>query len=651
MDTQKDSVAAGAAGSEDTITDPFFYLKRQDGTTSAENNKVLLSNMGKYVDAGSIKRLLKKHDLDFVRVKKSPQWKHALITFKNEEDRRAAIDILNGLTFKGRALSAKESKPSADPFVKRTAEMREQRAGAPVNKRAKQEAQTPAVDLQTDVPPLEQVATQTCPLWKDTYERQLVKKRRKVVDVFQKMIPKFHKAKCEAQWLTDRLAIAGVPCPILDTVPSPIVDGYRTKCEFSIGTGPEREVNMVGFRVGAYMDGSITVVPPTLCPNVSDTTKAIVTEIQTFLKDSPWSHYNKLTHEGHWRQLLVRETSLGERMAVLFVQARDADAVTLRAETERLREFLSATKLKALGINAAALQVDNSVACSDPARPDPILVAGKELIVNEKLLGCDFRISPDAFFQVNIPAAEKLFTLAREWCKLEGKGNELLLDICCGTGTIGLTMAKHVKSVIGVEMCVPAVEDAKLNAVRNGVTNATYFAGKAEDVMPDLLTGLDGEEEVVGIVDPPRAGLHQSVIHAIRRCTKLERLVYVSCSLKGASQNIVDLCRPTSKRYRGEPFQLIKAVPVDMFPHTDHCEVLLYLSRSPDVAKEHQEAFAEEPEKYRHRRAQQQQEQEGGDSDAEGDDDGKQKESETETTVASSAQASPASAGWSCTVS
>lgn len=194
-----------------------------------------------------------------------------------------------------------------------------------------------------------------------------------------------------------------------------------------------------------------------------------------------------------------------------------------------------------------------------------------------------------------------------------------LLDICCGTGTIGILLAKSVQRVIGVDICPEAIDNARRNATLNGVTNCTYMAAKAEDVIRDVMStyvdsvpagggaaaaaavdtsgggraststedaeglgsGSGTHGNVVAVVDPPRAGLHKDVVQHIRRHDGIGHLIYISCSLGGARSNIVDFCRATSKKYRGRPFVVKRVIPVDLFPHTDHCEAVLVLEREP----------------------------------------------------------------------
>ncbi|ESO12077.1 hypothetical protein HELRODRAFT_187790 [Helobdella robusta] len=199
------------------------------------------------------------------------------------------------------------------------------------------------------------------------------------------------------------------------------------------------------------------------------------------------------------------------------------------------------------------------------------------MYISETLLGLSFRISPLSFFQVNTPAAEILYSNVKQMCKLHE--DVVLLDLCCGTGTIGLCMANDVNKVIGVEFNEQAIEDAKANAQINGITNADFICGKVENVLISVLKAVKETDEVVVVVDPPRAGLHTDVIRAIRKTACISRIVYVACKLSAVSTNIADLTRQTSKRFDGKPFRLMEAMVVDMFPHTELYETVLLIER------------------------------------------------------------------------
>jgi tRNA (uracil-5-)-methyltransferase len=251
-----------------------------------------------------------------------------------------------------------------------------------------------------------------------------------------------------------------------------------------------------------------------------------------------------------------------------------------------------------------------------------------EDIIHERMCGLQFSLSATAFFQVNTVAAEALYRLAGEWASPGGQS--LLLDVCCGTGTIGLTLAHAVKKVVGIDIVEESIRDAFANAKLNGVENTDWLAGKAEHVLPKVLDDyktrikpafrapkpsvaaavlddpdLSADEateasihaqeradatpasvhyefdDVVAIVDPPRAGLHRNVLTALRRENRLKRLVYVSCNANTMAKNVIDLCVPQGidGNAGGAPFTPVKALALDLFPHTQHVEAILLLER------------------------------------------------------------------------
>ena len=165
-----------------------------------------------------------------------------------------------------------------------------------------------------------------------------------------------------------------------------------------------------------------------------------------------------------------------------------------------------------------------------------------------------------------------------------------LLDVCCGTGSIGLALASRARAVLGLELVDSAVADAKRNAEANNITNSQFWAGRAEALLRVLIDQA-GEGRSVAVVDPPRAGLGREVTQTLRRTEALKRIVYVACDIKQAMKNLLDLARPESNTYVGYPFVLRRLVPVDLFPQTPHIEVVAVLERcDPDLWRQTGEA-------------------------------------------------------------
>ena len=184
-------------------------------------------------------------------------------------------------------------------------------------------------------------------------------------------------------------------------------------------------------------------------------------------------------------------------------------------------------------------------------------------------------VSPQSFYQVNPAACSLLYSKVQEYAALGGW--ETVLDLYCGAGSIGLSMAGQCRRVIGVESVKPAVIDANRNAVINGIVNATFICGNAEDVIDTKLQGIKAD---VVILDPPRAGCRQSLLEAVRLIAP-DRLIYVSCNPATLARDLKILCAcdPGSSGV----FRLVETTPVDMFPGSLHIETVCLLSnRKPD---------------------------------------------------------------------
>lgn len=215
-----------------------------------------------------------------------------------------------------------------------------------------------------------------------------------------------------------------------------------------------------------------------------------------------------------------------------------------------------------------------------PDQNPPELLFGSETIT-EELLGLKFEISPEAFFQVNISATEVLYKSIGDLIEEQSKAT--LLDVCSGTGTIGLSVSNRCSQVLGIEMVSSAVSDARRNAEINGLSEkCDFFTGKAEDITEPVIVRAKSDN-IIAVVDPPRAGLHNKVLYTLRKCEKIETLIYVACNAKAAMKNFIDLARPTSNSFKGKPFLPTKLIPVDMFPNSPHFELIIVFKRMTSV--------------------------------------------------------------------
>ena len=369
-------------------------------------------------------------------------------------------------------------------------------------------------------------------------------------------------------------------CDLTATLPSPTTTGYRNKCEFSVGLDRQGR-KTVGFQLGRFAEGVVAVEGVEGCVNVSEAAKRIALTFTQYLQTSEFDCYERLSHTGVWRMVTVRNSRQGEVMVVVQIDPTSLSEAQVEAVHDELRQLFTATA------PVHSLYIQHHSGISNMATATPVLLQGAAYIT-ETLSSLSFRISPSSFFQTNTLAAEVLYSQVKAFACLTP--HTVVLDVCCGTGTIGQVMAGGVKRVIGLELVVEAVADARINAELNGLTNTQYIEGKVEDTIEGVLKQVEGERgveggdgsgvwDVVAVVDPPRGGLHGSVVRVLRECQWLKRLVYVSCNPKTLTDNLVTLCQRSSKRVKGKPFIAKQAVAVDMFPHTEHCEMVVRLDR------------------------------------------------------------------------
>ncbi|XP_050072056.1 tRNA (uracil-5-)-methyltransferase homolog A [Anopheles maculipalpis] len=554
--------------------DEYAYLDAT-GFTS-ELFKIELRGLPKYYGIGELKKLLNvKMKLSTNKIKiMKPGSPFIFICFRNQEDREAAIKALDGYKWKGKELSAFEAKPAADPLVRRRKEAATTE-GEPINvKRRTVEASSTSLAY---LP----------------YEQQLKQKQSEMENVLQKfgkelwsLIPTL-RSYVENQ----RQKHGGLPCALESIRPSPMQDGYRNKCEFSIGKDAEG-VKRVGFRVGSYSNGFLEVESIEHLKHIPNCMKQTVALFEQFVQTSSFDVYSAETYQGYFRQLTVRMShATGQVMVIVGVHLQSLSEDEQKMMKAAILECLISDAGKKAGICSIYFEVIQKRQQGQHTNPLEHLYGDTH--IEDKILGLTFRISPGAFFQINTPAAELLYQCAIDVAAPDK--NTTILDICCGTGTIGLCFARHCKQVFGVDIVEQAIKDAEYNAERNGVENCKFFAGNSDDLIVSLLRQAnvipEQQETLIAIVDPPRAGLHIRSITQLRNARGLNKLVYVSCSPQSAIKNWIDLMRPCSKQLRGNAFVAKKAIAVDLFPHTPHTELVILFEREaeskPELVAEH----------------------------------------------------------------
>ena len=307
--------------------------------------------------------------------------------------------------------------------------------------------------------------------------------------------------------------------------------------------------------IGFYRKGSHQVVPICDCMNQEVPLKPVITVCQKWMTELKLTPYDETKRRGDVRGFLLRTNRKGEIMLVPIVR-RDLSA---KQKKQTIEIFENLPQLKSLMLNIHA-KPGNRILGSKT-----VPLAG-EAFIEETLCGYTFEISPQSFFQVNTRQTERLYEKAREYASLTGK--ETLWDLYCGTGTIGICMAKDAGQVLGVEIVPEAVADARKNAARNQIENISFICGKAEDVMPEQIK--QGSRADVAVVDPPRKGCARTLLDSLIAC-RIPKIVYVSCDPATLARDVGVLTKAG--------YTLREATPVNMFPGTGHVETVVLMSR------------------------------------------------------------------------
>ncbi|CAM3231774.1 23S rRNA (uracil(1939)-C(5))-methyltransferase RlmD [Rhodothermus bifroesti] len=347
------------------------------------------------------------------------------------------------------------------------------------------------------------------------------------------------------------------------TLPSPRIYGYRNKMEFSFSTErwltPEEIASQQPldrhFAVGLHVPNNFyKVIDLEECHLPEPITVRLLNALRTFFKEQHWEPWDIRRHTGYLRHLVVRTgTRTGEVMVNL---------ITSRYDTVRMAELKAFVQQRFPEVTTLVNTINTSPAQVAYGEATHILFGPG--VIHDKIGPFQFEIAPEAFFQTNTEQAERLYEVTRELAEV--KPEDLVYDLYCGTGTISIFIAPHVRHVVGVELVASAVENARANAAANHIPNCTFVAGDLLQVLTPEFVRMHGRPDVI-IVDPPRGGMHPQVVRRIAQL-RPERLVYVSCNPQTQARDLKLL----REHYRIEAVQ-----PVDLFPHTDHVECVVAL--------------------------------------------------------------------------
>ena len=361
--------------------------------------------------------------------------------------------------------------------------------------------------------------------------------------------------------------IGEVPGELLDQIMHPVVgmdeEGmqpfrYRNKAQFPIGTDKDGRVT-----AGFYAGRTHSIIGNTDCVLGVEVNEEILNCILDFMEEFEIPAYDEVKHKGLVRHVLLRYGfKTDEIMVCLVINGKTIPHC--HDLVGRLRQIPGMTSIT-LSSNTAK----TNVIMGDTIR----LLWGQEFIT-DYIGEIKYQISPLSFYQVNPVQTEKLYGLALDYAGLTG--NETVWDLYCGIGTISLFLAKKAKQVYGVEIVPQAIDDARNNAKINDITNAEFYVGKAEEVLPEYYkeyekthNGETAHADVI-VVDPPRKGCEESLLQTIVNMQP-EKVVYVSCDSATLARDV--------KFLRAKGYELKDVTPVDQFPHTVHVETVVLLSK------------------------------------------------------------------------
>jgi len=371
----------------------------------------------------------------------------------------------------------------------------------------------------------------------------------------------------EAEQNLRRIGKIDIP-EILPIIGSDNTKHYRNKLEFTFSNkrfltneeiGSEQSISQqdaLGYHAPRIFDKIIDIHECHLLDPIND---AIRNTIRTYAKAHALEFYDIREHSGWLRNIIIRYTSTQELMV----------NICLNYDEEEKRNALLQHLLEQVPSITTLLYTINPKWNDTIYDLEPQVFFGKGY-VHEKLGDINFIISPKSFFQTNTKQAEKLYGVAKSFAGLTG--NEIVYDLYCGTGSIGLFVADMAKKIIGVEVIEDAIKDAKQNAALNNIEHASFFAGDVIKICNDEFFQTHGKPDVV-ITDPPRAGMHEKLVKKLLEM-EASTIVYVSCNTATQARDIALLA---------EKYTVKKVQAVDMFPHTHHieCVALLTLNSNP----------------------------------------------------------------------
>lgn len=357
---------------------------------------------------------------------------------------------------------------------------------------------------------------------------------------------------------------------VLSTIPSPEFYYYRNKMEFSFADSrwlTDNEVKterkfqrdfVLGLHVKRHYNKVLDIEQ---CLLLSERSNQVLRLVKDFARQSNLLPYTTSNHSGFWRFLVIRESKRLNQMMINIVTADALNGnLNIQSLAQQLIQQFPYITTVVHNINRKRAQI----AFGDEEH----IIFGPGYI--EEVLGSrKYRISANSFFQTNTSQAERLYQLIIDWGQFQK--DQIVYDLYSGTGGIAIFIADRVKKIVGFELIQPAIADAKVNCQINAIENCQFVPGDLKDSLshPDEIVTQYGQPAIL-IIDPPRSGLHPQLPNKIVQL-KPNKIIYVSCNPATLARDLSLLCH--------DDFKIILVQPVDMFPHTTHCEVVVLMER------------------------------------------------------------------------
>lgn len=356
-------------------------------------------------------------------------------------------------------------------------------------------------------------------------------------------------------------------------VPSPIIDWYRNKIEFSFWKYiSQKEWKQEHFNVWFHKQWEFSKIEDfdwTIL--ISPIANEIYKEIKDFAKSSGLPVYDQFTQEWFFRHIVIRQAFFTNQIMIIFSinhkYSVENSEYRMQDVLENIKDFFQTLAKKYSEIKSIYLSLNDNR--SDTSIWELELIYWTEFI-EEKLLWLTFNISPKSFFQTNSYGAERLYSEVLNQVRKEELINDTVLDLYWWTWTIGMIFAPHSKKVVSVELVTDASKDGEANAIKNGIKNMEFVNAKVEDFLWKYIE--KGEKAELLIIDPPRIGMHPDALPNILKFDT-KQMIYVSC-------NPATLARDLAYILQNSSYKIEKIIPVDMFPHTHHIETIVSLKKS-----------------------------------------------------------------------